>query len=83
MNSSIFQAVHVYPNPATDLVIMENLLQEINWELFNYTGSTLLSGQSAGVIEKFNVSHLNPGIYILKITTTNGLSGRSFILSKE
>lgn len=56
--------IHVYPNPASDLVFVSNLTDEVNYEILLINGQTVQTGMTNNSI---NVSNLNAGIYVLRI----------------
>ena len=63
--------VRVYPNPAKDMLNLvfddSNSLDGISFELINSNGSKVLSQNISERHTKLNISHLQPGVYILKI----------------
>ncbi|MFW5725818.1 MAG: T9SS type A sorting domain-containing protein, partial [Bacteroidota bacterium] len=64
----------VYPNPATDFIILENKQYPagsmINLQVISLDGMVVLDmpAVSSG---RINISHLRSGLYIIKATTTN------------
>lgn len=59
-------AVNIYPNPATDEIIIE-AKPGTQYGLINLTGQSLLHGTVKTAAEKINVSGINSGTYFLKI----------------
>lgn len=69
----------VYPNPASNVLNVEFDLMsenEVNISIINSVGQTVSTkelGKVAGVqSEEINVSHLDAGIYVVKVSTKNG-----------
>ncbi len=61
-------SMKVYPVPASDRIFVEGLEDIAKLELLNIDGSTV--GRSAGT--SISVSGLSTGVYLLRVTTTNG-----------
>lgn len=70
--------VKIYPNPASSIVKIEINSNVKNIELFDITGKKLLSTSETTI----NINHLNTGIYIINIETTEGEKG-SFKIVKQ
>ena len=65
---SIENGIFVYPNPAKDKIeISYEKCQKVNIEIFELTGKLILS-EIIQTNEEFNISNLNSGIYLIKIT---------------
>lgn len=58
----------IYPNPATDVVNIESKENLTSVEIIGLSGQKLLNSNS----KQINVSHLNKGIYIVKVILANG-----------
>jgi len=71
-------SVTVYPNPATDFVNIASKEKIKSIEIYSMTGQKVMNSNS----DKVNVSHLNKGIYILKITLGNGKTETRKIIKK-
>jgi hypothetical protein len=56
--------ITVYPNPATVIINVSSMKPIDNLQLYDLLGKKLLEAKSA---QSINVSHLNAGVYILKI----------------
>ncbi|XCF06222.1 T9SS type A sorting domain-containing protein [Tamlana crocina] len=70
------EGLTVYPNPLSSatqsfLTIQSNLNSDKNIEFFDVLGKRLFATVLRG--KQLNISQLNPGVYILKITE-NGIS---------
>lgn len=62
------ERIVVYPNPAKDKIeISYEKCQKVNIEIFELTGKLILS-EIIQTNEEFNISNLNSGIYLIKIT---------------
>lgn len=60
--------VLTYPNPATDVLVIESQTHEdTNFELYNLLGQPLLAGNIDGPEHPVNVNHLGSGVYLLLI----------------
>lgn len=63
----------VYPNPAMSTVTVEGETQIRGLSLSSVTGATVIVDKGGGTSVSLDVSALQPGIYVLKITTIRGL----------
>jgi hypothetical protein len=75
----------LYPNPAKDLVIVENLgnlnLQHIT--VYNVIGQTVYNANAENKMKhKIDVSGLVPGMYTVRIETSGGIVVRKFEILK-
>jgi hypothetical protein len=61
--------LHVFPNPATDLLTIPGLNAPVNYQIIDITGSVILTGSA---IRSIDIASLVPGLYILR--TENQLS---------
>ncbi len=68
----------IYPNPATDVVNIESKENLTSVEIIGLSGQKLLNSNS----KKINVSHLNKGIYIVKILLQNGKTETHKLIKK-
>ncbi len=59
----------VYPNPFRDNLFFENIKDFESFDLFNQLGQIVCFGN---INEKLHLSHLNEGMYILKLITEKG-----------
>lgn len=83
------QQVIVYPNPASDLIhirVKNGGSEEIDIQIVNIPGQ--VDQQSSGIYSgkgeeiPINVSHLEPGIYLLKVNTAGTASLHRIIISR-
>lgn len=58
----------IYPNPAKDVVNIQTKEKINSVEIYSLTGQKILTNST----DKVNVSHLNKGIYVVKILLENG-----------
>jgi hypothetical protein len=77
------EGIKVYPNPATDVLLIESE-PEIEIEeaaIFSISGSLLWSQRNLATRAEVPVSHLNQGIYLLRLSTDKGMVLTKFIRS--
>ncbi|NNE31071.1 MAG: family 16 glycosylhydrolase [Winogradskyella sp.] len=65
----IYGPFYVYPNPASDILNIDTVSEVDSLVMYNVMGQEVLSQQNSE--KKLNVSTLNSGIYILKITSND------------
>lgn len=59
------QPLHVYPNPATDLLYLENIpAKSAEFSIFNTLGQTVMTGTTSGTI---SVAGLESGLYFVQL----------------
>lgn len=58
-------AMRIYPNPATDLIIVEGLGEEVLYRIYDMSGKCVTAGQGTSV----PVQGLSDGTYILQVDT--------------
>ncbi len=59
--------VSVYPNPATEVIYLENVPQDSRIKVCNLLGESVMTQQVNQNIESINVNNLSSGMYILVI----------------
>ena len=71
-----------YPNPASEYVTVESgmLDKDLTISIVNSIGQTVYQQKSQASKTNIDIQHLVPGIYLLKITTTNQLFKDKFII---
>ena len=78
------QDVHLYPNPTSNEIFIhvdKNI--DINRvQLLNMTGALVQEKQIGFHTARFDVSSLNPGIYLARIETAQGISVRKFVVER-
>ena len=66
--------ISIYPNPATENVIVKSDFTITNVEVLNYIGQTVYTRQNISEKTlKVNVANLTTGIYFVKVTTVEGI----------
>ena len=65
--------VAVYPNPATNAVVLPSTLGPVRYRVLNAVGQTLLSGNATGN-DRLDLTTLNKGVFFLEMT---GAAGRT------
>lgn len=72
------ETIEVYPNPATDVLRLENIDAQIqNIAVFNAAGQKVL--ETSANVKTIDVNELKQGIYQLMVATDKGLYSNSFI----
>ena len=77
-NDFVRDLFFIFPNPANEEVEVQIKTadsREINWELIDLTGKTVLAEQTTNKQFSINISHLNNGIYFIKIADNNKRNG--------
>jgi hypothetical protein len=60
--------VSAYPNPVKDLLNINMSVAGNDIQLFNSRGSLVMQTKTFGTNSQLNVSHLAPGLYLVKIS---------------
>ncbi|MDD4968478.1 MAG: T9SS type A sorting domain-containing protein [Paludibacter sp.] len=73
-------AVSIYPNPASHVLILQNT-DAATYEIYDISGRLALKGQTkqAGSNQQIDISKLNDGAFMLKVTTNHSNSSFNFI----
>ncbi len=75
--------VDVYPNPASNFLIISSPLSKIDYILFDLTGRALYTGVvHENSKEEINLSEISAGTYYLKCQTESGLQSLKKVLVK-
>lgn len=69
----------LYPNPATDCLIVESEKTIVKYQIFNDQAGLVFENHTNSKIIKINVSTLQSGTYIIKLTTEDSVGTRKFI----
>jgi hypothetical protein len=69
--------VTLYPNPATDFVIVDGELVE-RVTIYTMNGRRVLHQQTASG-QHISVAHLQPGTYIVETQTANGIARKKLV----
>ena len=76
-------AVSLYPNPTRDRLTVERpSAGPATFEVFNAKGQKVLSQTSDQAVVTLDVSSLAAGSYLLRVTTAEGSSVRSFVVGR-
>jgi len=65
----------LFPNPATDVIYLQNQTENFSATIFNLTGARILQTTLSASQQKINITTLSPGIYILRLS---GKTGKHF-----
>lgn len=63
--------VQVYPNPASDFITISNSREIQSVEIYDLAGRIIYSANAQAMESRVDVSDLNQGIYILRVTANN------------
>ncbi len=78
VSESALNSVHVFPNPSSDIVIVEGIHSMLNLTVRDEVGRIIHAGKSASRIE-LNVSNWASGIYLMEFNDGKGLKQVRFI----
>ena len=79
INEITLKDIKIYPNPVQNELFIDGLNGQINQlEIIDYSGR-IITSISEKNIKSIDVSGINQGIYILKISTDKGTSTKQFI----
>ncbi len=81
--SILAQQVIVYPNPASDYIVIKNADKSMNYELVDVAGKIILSNQIISNTNEVNLKQYSPGIYFLNIKDENNTVLKSIKVIKE
>jgi hypothetical protein len=74
-NNEINNLISVYPNPVSDNIQIQTVLQIKNIEITDVTGRTLYTT----ALKNINCSSFANGVYFLRIETEKGIAKKRFI----
>jgi Zn-dependent metalloprotease len=80
---TINSGINIFPNPATDQVVIKNEMGELNISILDASGRQIYAGQIANGEEKLNLRELVKGFYIISVTDRLGKAVTSLKLIKE
>ncbi len=72
----------VYPNPAKNYINIIGLTNNSSFEIFSITGAKIKYVEDQSEITTIDVSSLENGVYILKISSDNGVINRRIFINK-
>lgn len=75
--------VKVFPNPAREMIHIQSHEKITRVAVTDLTGRTIITDTPGALQSRLNVSGMNPGMYILEITTANGRDIRRIVVSNE
>ena len=78
VSESALNAIHVFPNPSSDVVIVEGIHSMLNLTVRDEVGRIIHAGRSASRIE-LNVSNWASGIYLMEFNDGKGLKQVRFV----
>ncbi len=78
VSESALNSVHVFPNPSSDVVIVEGIHSMLNLTVRDEVGRIIHAGKSASRIE-LNVSNWASGIYLMEFNDGKGLKQVRFV----
>lgn len=72
-------SLDIYPNPTFNTITIKSSLAVFQYQLFNANGTLISVGTSENVEQSINVQHLASGMYILQITSEEGIATQKVI----
>ena len=69
----------MYPNPVSNVLVLENTSKVNSLTIFNATGALVTSMNLSGNEISIDLSSLTPGIYFIRFNTSNGIAAKRFI----
>ncbi|MFN3021513.1 reprolysin-like metallopeptidase [Chryseobacterium sp. TY3] len=74
--NSTKNGLQVYPNPASDVITINNIAAKSTYQIFNMAGQVVANGATDG---KVQVSKLDKGVYIITVESNGQKSQTKFI----
>ncbi len=81
-NTGMGQGISIFPNPASEtLRVSLNVLpeQEIHAEIFDFSGMKVMEFDHRNPADGFSIRQLEPGIYFLRLSTSNKFYQAKFV----
>lgn len=79
-NHLIENSIKVYPNPANDILTIENsTISEVHFNLYDIKGKLILERSLSDKISKIDVRNLKSGMYLTRTTYRNSTEVFKFI----
>jgi len=75
-------AVEIWPNPATDYLHIASAADVYRVEIYNSIGQTAINNFYYEKLLNINISDYLPGVYFVRITTSQGRTEGRFIITK-
>jgi len=79
VNDMVNQIFTIFPNPSSTSITIKAESNFSKVEVFNFLGQITLSQPNADKMMKLDISHLNAGVYFVRITTDNGVAVKKFV----
>ena len=70
----------IYPNPATDKLVIENAADGASISIFNVVGRLVYKGTISSSRELINIQSFAPGSYFARIENNNGVEEKKFVV---
>ncbi len=80
IDENLANSTQVYPNPATDVVHIQSELMIESIVVYNQTGQVIATEAAKDKQVQLNLSQYNPGIYLLRIETEEGVVSKRIII---
>lgn len=80
-NTLVANAINIYPNPASDVLHIQNNSNDTiaAIEIYTINGAKVKEHKGNEAITTISVADLQTGVYFVKVTTNNGTSNYKFI----
>jgi hypothetical protein len=74
-------AINIYPNPASDLIVISNMAGNGKGEysIYNMFGVKVSGGNISGARPTVKIESLTPGMYIIRVTNGETISAGKFV----
>jgi pimeloyl-ACP methyl ester carboxylesterase len=69
--------IQVYPNPANNVLFIDGLTENIKLAMYEITGKLIIIKKIAN--NQFDISHLQSGMYLVKVETSEGIVTEKFV----
>ena len=70
--SSIKEILNIYPNPVTDVLNIDNVMQQTSYRILNMVGSVMQQGVLKAGNNSISIQSLSIGMYMLQLTGNEG-----------
>ena len=81
INDNVFNNLVIYPNPASSILNIDNA-ENSTIEVYDLLGRVILSRTNISLKEQLNVSTLNSGTYLIRISNENKVVTDKFIINR-
>jgi len=79
VNENVTTTCHVFPNPASEFLMVENDVTVNHYEVYSITGAMVVSKPVDEKCFNVNVSELPAGTYLIKMTSEGMIQTRRFV----